>query len=70
MDFLFDEYIALFRFGIGILLFLFVIYFLPKYIAYTLSTYRKDTKKSAFKVLNDVVFDELDKIKKEKHKNS
>ena len=54
MDFLFDEYIVLFRFGIGILLFLFVIYFLPKYIAYTLSTYRKDTKKSAFKVLNDV----------------
>lgn len=44
MDFLFDEYIVLFRFGIGILLFLFVIYFLPKYIAYTLSTYRKDTK--------------------------
>ncbi len=54
MDFLFDEYIVLFRFGIGILLFLFVMYFLPKYIAYTLSTYRKDTKKSAFKVLNDV----------------
>lgn len=54
MDFLFDEYITLFRFGIGLLFVLFLVYFLPKYIAYTLSTYRKDTKKSAFKVLNDV----------------
>lgn len=54
MDIFYDEFYMIIRFGLIILSIYFIIYLLPKYILYVTSTYRKDTKKSVFSLLNDV----------------
>ena len=54
MDFLYTEISLFIRLGLIFLVVFFAVCLLPKYILYLTSTYRKDTKKSVFKVLNDV----------------